>query len=61
MLVTSGGLAGGGLGAVALPADFFEGAPTFKKGAKNLMKVHGSITFFQHHVAGHTGGPYRCI
>ena len=29
----------------APPADFFEGAPKFKKGAKNLMKLHGLITF----------------
>ena len=42
----SGGLAGGARGPWPPPADFFEGAPKFKKGAKNLMKLHGSITFF---------------
>ena len=52
---------GGARGPWPPPADFFGGAPKFKKGAKNLMKLHDSITFFQHHVAGHTGGPYRCI
>ena len=36
----------GGQGAVASQADFFEGVPKFKKGAKNLMKLCGSITFF---------------
>ena len=34
---------GGGRGP---PADFLEGAPNFKKGAKNFMKFDGSITFF---------------
>ena len=43
------------------PADFFEGAPKFTRGAKKFMKFDGSITFFQHHVAGYTGIPYRCI
>ena len=28
------------------PVEFFEGEPKFKKGAENLMKFDGSITFF---------------
>ena len=36
----------GGQGAMAPPADFFEGAPKFKRGAKNFMKSDGSIVFF---------------
>ena len=36
----------GGAGGRGPPADFFKGAPKFKKGAKNLLKLHGSITFF---------------
>ena len=51
----------GARGAMAPPADFFEGAPKFTRGAKNFMKFDGSITFFQHHVAGYTGIPYSCI
>ena len=35
----------GGQGGRGPPADFFEGAPKFKKGAKNLMKLYGSVTF----------------
>ena len=53
----SGGLAGEP-GGPWPPADFFEGPPKFTRGAKNFMKFDGSITFFQHHVAGYTGIPY---
>ena len=43
---SSGGLAGGQGAMPHPPADFFEGAPNFKWGARNFMKFDGSIVFF---------------